>query len=52
MAHVDIMMLGHFAVDWAYLRWRAGTCAVSGVLTPGVQRALERLEELDKEAKG
>ena len=42
--------VGHGAVDWGYLRWRAGMCgAAQGHPMPGVQRALERLEALDKE---
>jgi hypothetical protein len=41
-------MLAHVEVDWAYLRWRAAQCGP----TPGVQRVLERLEELAEEAKG
>jgi hypothetical protein len=54
LAHVAVShgAVARGDVDWAYLRWRAGTCAVSGVLTPGVRRALERLEELAKEEKG
>ena len=40
-------MLAHVEVDWAYLRWRAGTCGEIA----GVRRALERLEGLTKEEK-
>jgi hypothetical protein len=51
-------MLAHCAVsdggvDWAYLRWRAGTCGDEpGIPVAGVKRALERLEELAQEEKG
>jgi hypothetical protein len=46
-------MLAHVAIDWAYLRWRAGTCGVElGVPHPSVKRALERLEELAEEKSG
>jgi hypothetical protein len=46
-------MLAHVDVDWVYLCWRANTCGKgSGTLVPGVQRALERLEELAKEKSG
>jgi hypothetical protein len=41
-------MLAHVEVDWTYLRWRAGQCGP----TPGVQRALERLEGWAEEGKG
>jgi hypothetical protein len=43
LAHVAV---SHGAVDWAYLRWRADQCG------PGVQRALERLRELEREEQG
>jgi hypothetical protein len=39
---VQAMMTHLPALDWAYLRWRAGTCGTVG----RVQQAVERLEEL------
>jgi hypothetical protein len=48
LAHIAV---SHGAVDWAYLRWRAGTCGETlGQPAPGVSRALERVKELAREA--
>jgi hypothetical protein len=41
-------MISHLpSLDWGYMRWRAEMCG----LTPGLQRALQSLEDLEQELR-